>query len=74
MNQFLTRHYCRIPVAFLLTAVLCLTILPSFKTSMVMADHGDFELADGVYRIPYSDDTDITVTQDHHTHGGPDGN
>lgn len=39
-----------------------------------VADHGDFTLTNGIYRIPYADGTDMNVNQDHHTHGGPDGN
>jgi hypothetical protein len=74
MNKFLRYHHSRVSIANLLIFVLTFTIFPSFKSNVVLADHGDFELTDGIYRIPYSDGTDMTVNQDHHTHGGDDGN
>jgi murein DD-endopeptidase MepM/ murein hydrolase activator NlpD len=30
--------------------------------------HPQFTLSDGIYRIPYSDGTNVFVTRDHHTH------
>ena len=72
MNNFLRYHY-RASVSYLLIAVLSLTFLPSMKVNLVRADHGAFEMADGIYRIPYADDVDMSVGQDHHTHGGADG-
>jgi murein DD-endopeptidase MepM/ murein hydrolase activator NlpD len=34
--------------------------------------HGAFTSSAGVYRIPYSDGTNLVVTQDHHDHTPPD--
>jgi len=74
MNKLLRYHPSRVYIANLLIIVLTLTIFPSLKTNIVLADHGEFELADGIYRIPYVDGTDMRVSQDHHTHGGDGGN
>jgi len=38
------------------------------------ADHEPLNLSAGTYRIPYADGTDVTITGDHHDHGGPNGN
>lgn len=38
------------------------------------ADHPDFDLSDGIYRIPYADGTEVTIGGDNHTHGGENGN
>jgi hypothetical protein len=35
--------------------------------------HGSFTFSQGIYRIPYADGVEVTVTQDHHTHGGETG-
>ena len=70
----LLHHYYRVSISYLLTIFLSLGVLPSLKSNVVLADHGPFELTDGIYRIPYSDGTDMTVNQDHHTHGGDGGN
>ena len=67
MNNFLRYHY-RGSVSYLLIAVLSLTFLPSMKVNLVRADHGDFEMASGIYRIPYADGVDMSVGRDHHTH------
>jgi hypothetical protein len=38
------------------------------------AAHGTYATTQGVYRIPYEDGVDVTVSFDHHDHGGPNGN
>jgi murein DD-endopeptidase MepM/ murein hydrolase activator NlpD len=73
MHQFIRHRHSRVSIASLLIYVLTFTMLPSFGVTTVRADHGDFEMAEGIYRIPYSDGTDISVGHDHHTHGGDDG-
>ena len=73
MNNFLRYNNCRVSISYLLIAVLSVALLPSLKVNLVRADHGDYELTDGIYRIPYADDVDMSVGQDHHTHGGDDG-
>ena len=72
-NKCFSTHNCRVVVAFLLIAALYLGLLPSIPSNTVLADHGAFEQAVGIYRLPYANGTDLVVTQDHHTHGGADG-
>ena len=36
--------------------------------SRLAANHGSFTMSTGIYRIPYTDGTDVTVSNDHHTH------
>jgi len=48
-------HHYRVSVAFLLIVFLNLTIVPTLKVNVVLADHGDTEITDGIYRIPYVD-------------------
>lgn len=74
MNITLAYRHCRVAISHVLIIVISFALLPSLKGSAVLADHGDYELAQGTYRIPYSDGTDMTVNQDHHTHGGDGGN
>jgi len=72
-NKGLSSHYCRVVGVFLLIASLYFGQLPNMPSSMVRADHGDFEVSVGIYRIPYADGADLRVNQDHHTHGGAEG-
>lgn len=37
----------------------------------VYLSHGDFTTSDGIYRIPYADGSEVTVTRDHHEHTPP---
>jgi hypothetical protein len=73
INKRLIYHHCRATGTVFLIAALYLGLLPNIPSNIVLADHGDFELSVGIYRIPYSNGTDLVVTQDHHTHGGADG-
>lgn len=43
-------------------------------TSESSASHGTLTFTQGVYRVPYADGTTVTITFDHHDHGGPNGN
>jgi murein DD-endopeptidase MepM/ murein hydrolase activator NlpD len=49
-------------------AAVVILIVVNGPAAPVSADHGDFEQTVGVYRIPFSDGTDVTVSRDHHTH------
>jgi murein DD-endopeptidase MepM/ murein hydrolase activator NlpD len=42
------------------------------RSSERASAHGAFTQSTGVYRIPYSNGTDLTVTRDHHAHTPPD--
>ena len=72
MNKCLSSYHCRVAVTFFLIAALYFGLLPNMPSNMVRADH-PFALSAGIYRIPYSDGTSMSVTQDHHTHGGGSG-
>lgn len=37
----------------------------------IFLSHGAFDQSDGIYRIPYVDGSDVTVTNDHHDHSPP---
>ena len=39
-----------------------------------VANHGNFPSSAGIYRIPYADGSTLTVSNDHHNHGGFPGN
>jgi len=58
-------------VAALVTTALLVLIVPPPPAG---ATHGTFQVSNAIYRIPYADGTQITVTGDHHNHGGPNGN
>ena len=46
-------------------AVLVIVVVPG---QPAVADHEPFPISTAVYRIPYADGTQVTVTRDHHTH------
>jgi hypothetical protein len=58
-------------LAGLLIGMLLVVVPPA---PAARANHGPFPVSAGVYRIPYADGTQLTVTFDHHDHGGPNGN
>lgn len=60
--------------AMLATGVIAAAGLIAVAQLPAAASHGTFTVSTGAYRIPYADGTDLTVTQDHHTHGGVGGN
>lgn len=73
MNKSLIGHNSRVALTFLLIASFYFGLLPGMPLNAVRADHGEFELSAGIYRLPYADGADLRVNQDHHTHGGPTG-
>ena len=73
MNKCSSGHHGRVVVAFFLIASLYFGLLPDIPSNTVLADHGEFEVSVGIYRLPYADGADLKVNQDHHTHGGADG-
>ena len=72
MKHFLRHNQFRVSISYLLIAVMSFAFLPSMKVNLVHADHGDFEMAEGIYRIPYADDVEMSVGRDHHTHSPVD--
>ena len=72
-NKRFSSHHRRVMVAFFLILSLYFGLLPGIPSNTVLADHGEFEVSVGIYRLPYADGADLKVNQDHHTHGGADG-
>ena len=60
----------RIGLGVIATGLVASVLLAPVAT----ADHPDFDLSDGIYRIPYADGTEVTIGGDNHTHGGDGGN
>ena len=59
----------RSTVGLAVVAALVVPLMPSRAS----ANHGTFPVSVGIYRIPYANGTAMTVSFDHHNHGGPAG-
>ena len=49
-------------------AALVAVIAPEWAGHRLAASHLGFTFSTGIYRIPYPDGTNVTITRDHHTH------
>ena len=62
-----THSYARAAVVAALAA-LAAAIVSESPGSRLAANHTGFTFSTGIYRIPYPDGTNVSVTGDHHTH------
>src|SRR5262245_28065994 len=62
----------RRPIGLVVAAMLGALIVP-LAARPARANHGTFPVSTGIYRIPYADGTAMTISFDHHNHGGPPG-